>query len=128
MSTINIWTTQMGKWRIAKANEIKFYDITAKGVRTNDGHPAFAPEYRHVIAYKNGEMNEMEYTQLYIERMQATMTSAPEAWAELENNQYMAFACFCPMNAFCHRHLFKDLVVPHLEQQGHEVIYHGELF
>ncbi len=121
-SEIHIWTIQIAKWRVAKAQEIFFLDITAKS-----GHKAFAPHFRDVLAFKQGLVSEEDYTKLYLDRMYASQDTNWKAWRSLKNHPRIAFGCYCRAGTFCHRHLFTDLATTYLEQSGYEVVQEGEL-
>lgn len=119
---IQVWTTQIAKWRVAKANDIFFLDTTAKS-----GVLAFAPDFGDVMRYKRGEMSEEEYTRIYLERMEKSKERFPVKWQCLVKRPRIAFACYCPKGKFCHRHLFLDVVEKHFTPLGYEIIRMGEL-
>ena len=120
--SIAIWTIQMARWRLAKERDIFFLDITAKS-----GVVAFAPSWECLRAYKQGTMKEGEYTAEYLERMSNSKERNPKHWARLGAYPRIALACYCPDQAYCHRHLFKALMAEHLNTQGHPVVQMGEL-
>ena len=120
--TFHLWTVQMSQWRLAKARDIAFLDITAKS-----GIQAFAPVFSDVMLYKSGKMSEAEYTAIYLERMKRSKEVCPRYWQSLDRRTEVAAACYCPKGVFCHRHLFVDILKNHLEEQGHIVILEGEL-
>ena len=122
MATYRIWTTQVAKWRIAKASGIAFLDSTAK-----TGHSFLAPDFAVVMQYKRGEVSEKEYTKIYLDRMEHSRKACPNKWAALMRMPLFAIACYCPAGKFCHRHLLKNDIKDYLEKQGHTVILEGEL-
>jgi len=112
----------MGSWRVARDRGIKFLDITAKS-----GIALFAPDFSLVMGYKNGSVSEEEYTRHYLDKMMRSQRSAPNYWNNLQRYHDIAFACYCPPDVFCHRHLFRDLASEHLIKLGHSVELMGEL-
>jgi hypothetical protein len=119
---IELWTIQMGQWRLAKAAGIHLLDSTAKS-----GVEAFAPLMHNVMAYKSGQLSEEQYTALYLEKMAQSKIINSRTWAFLDHYPKLAIACYCPAGVFCHRHLFKKLAIEHLTNQNITVIDRGEL-
>ena len=119
---IKIWTVQLCWHRYAKSQDIHVLNITAA-----TGIQAFAPDYRALWRYKYNEINDIEYTRLYIERMQHSLKSFPEEWDKLGQHERVAVACYCTAGKFCHRHLFVPLMENKLEALGLECEYMGEL-
>lgn len=120
--TYTLFTIQMAKWRLAQAIGVKFLDITAKS-----GIQAFAPDYKAVIAYKEGKLSEEEYTIRYKEKMYLSREEHKKFWKQLLKYPQIAFACYCPAGEFCHRHLFVEMVKDYLEQQDIVVKLGGEI-
>lgn len=112
----------MAQWRLAQSKDIFFLDITAKS-----GLLCFAPEMQNVMRYKRGELDEVEYTELYLAKMQESKRRYPVRWRCLAEHPRIAFACYCKPFAYCHRVLFTQLVKDHLESQGLDVVLEGEL-
>lgn len=117
-----IYTIQLGSWRIAEAQQIKLLNTTAAS-----GIKAFAPDFAHVMAYKRGEMDEATYTEHYLEKMERSRIENLRIWDYLETYPRLAVACYCKAGQFCHRHLFAPLAKAHLESYGLEVELMGEL-
>lgn len=118
----HIWTMQMARWRLAKMQDIQILDITAKS-----GVDAFAPNYHDVMRYKYNEIDEIEYTRIYNERMAASKVQRPKDWEGLKKHERVALACYCRPDHFCHRHLFAPMMKEYLEAQGLTVSMEGEL-
>ena len=112
----------MSQWRKAKDLGIVLCDITAKS-----GLKPYAPDFADVMAYKRGELSEEEYTKIYLDRMARSKIRFPKRWETLKNESHIAFACYCKVDAFCHRHLFISLVKEYLEAENYEVILMGEI-
>lgn len=121
-NTVHIWTVQISNHRVAKREGIYLLDTTAKS-----GVPQFAPEYRQVMRYKCGEINEVEYTEMYEERMRFSLRTYPAVWEKLKSHPRVAVACYCSPGKFCHRHLFTDMMAKYLEREGYRPVKEGEL-
>ncbi len=120
--TINIWTIQMGQWRIAKERGIAMLNITAM-----NGIKAFAPDFNDVMAYKKGLMTEEKYLEIYQARMDASRINNPEVWKKLSEFPDVAVACYCRAGAFCHRHPFTKMMTEYLTKFNYNVVLKGEL-
>lgn len=118
---ILIWTSQMAKHRLAKELGVFFLDTTAMtGVRH------FAPEMRNVRLYKDGVLGEEEYTRLYVDKMRQSVKANRSVWDDLAQHDRIIAACYCKAGAFCHRHLWLDLVTKYFAAQKVLVIDMGE--
>jgi hypothetical protein len=122
MKEIQIWTIQMGQWRKAKALNIPLLDITVKS-----GNEVFAPYREALRQYKDGFMSNEDYTRYYYEKMRASLQGMPEEWEKLLKEPVIAIACYCPADAFCHRLLFKDMMIKYCEAKGYSAVYKGEI-
>lgn len=120
--TINLYTIQVPQWRIANELGIKFVDITAKS-----GIAAFAPDMENVLLYKEGQLSEEEYTQLYKDKMFQSKSKFKNYWNTLLKYDHMAFGCYCAPNTFCHRHLFIEMAKDFLEENDISVNLCGEI-
>ena len=123
---MDVYTIQMSNHRIAAAKNIPILDITVKS-----GIPAFAPTWDMVLGYKSGTLTESEYTlQYYIQMRHSYMSSDTRyrhAWDRMLELPLFAVACFCPVGAFCHRHLFVDMIDKVCRQKHIPYQYLGEL-
>jgi len=117
-----IWTIHIPRWRYARDLGIKLIDITVKS-----GIKEFAPDIENLYKYKSGIMDMSEYGYLYNKKMIESYEKNIEKWRELEQYRNIAFACYCGPGCFCHRYLFANLFVNHLQQNNKRVIYQGEL-
>lgn len=122
VSSIDIWTIQLGQWRLAKEKDIFLLDTTAKS-----GVKAFAPDFDKVMAYKAGKLSEEEYTKFYLAKMELSKQRYPNGWDSLTKRPRIALACYCRAKVFCHRHLFAQLAKDYLESRNIEVVLRGEL-
>lgn len=120
--TIEIWTLQMSRHRLAVAAGIKPLNITVKS-----GIQAFAPSWKALMAYKNKELTPDEYTVIYTEKMRQSKIDNPRYWYHLNHYPKVALMCYCADGDYCHRHLFAEEMKENLETRGYTVILHGEL-
>lgn len=121
MKTINVWTVQLSKWRKLKKDDIKLLDITAKS-----GVSSFSPLYSNVMLYKQGLLDEEEYTELYLEKMKESIVTNSKHWDMLSMYPRVAVACYCKEGVFCHRHLFVPLMSDYLTKKGFVIKLKGE--
>lgn len=119
---MEVWTIQLGKWRLAQAQGIELLNITR-----GSGEDAFAPSAEALAKYKAGQIDETIYRHLYISRMRTSFTGRRAMWEQLKTKERLALACYCPAGAFCHRHIFKELLTAYLLREGVAVIDQGEL-
>lgn len=119
---MQIWTMQLSRWRLAKKFDIEVANITAKS-----GVPTFAPRFQDVMEYKGGQINETEYSALYLGRMQMSFVRNRVAWEDLKHKGNVAYACYCRQDVFCHRHLFVGLLTKWFDRDGVDYELMGEL-
>lgn len=124
---IEVWTIQLGKWRLAKEKDIALLNITA-----GSGVQAFAPDFDLVKAYKRGEVPEEAYTEFYHRRMGESRKRFPQLWEQLSEKKRVALACYCKAGVYCHRLLFVPMMKQYLEEKQepgkhYKVMYQGEL-
>lgn len=122
MRKIQIWTIQLSQWREAEKQGIKLIDSTVKS-----GHKGLAPTWDMLTRYRAKVIDEVEYTRLYLLRMQGSQQQLPKLWSSFIKYDRMAIACYCTPGKFCHRHLLLNVVKEFLEVQGVEVELMGEM-
>lgn len=120
---MEIWTAQISSWRRIRAFGIEIVDITAKS-----GFHWFAPEYENVMLYKNGQMSQEQYTELYLQKMRWSFRQYHANWALLKHKPDVAFVCFCRPDTFCHRHIFVGLLAKYFDKEGVPYTLKGELY
>lgn len=119
---MDLWTIQLGKWRKAQAQGIEVVNVTlASGIR------AFAPTPEALRAYRLGVMSSEEYRTLYVAQMRLSFVQQRSEWELLKTKQRAALACYCAAGAFCHRHIFSELLSAYLTREGIPVVHHGEI-
>ena len=74
-------------------------DITAKQ------KTPFSPTWRMVNRFKNGTINQEEYSKLYIDLMNRSYAINYNSWYNVLNLNKVTFVCYCNPNKFCHRFL-----------------------
>lgn len=119
---MDLWTIQLGKWRLAKAQDIELLNITLAS-----GNRAFAPTPEALKARRLGLMGDEEYTQRYVAKMRQSFVQQRSEWEQLKAKPRLALACYCAAGAFCHRYIFRDLMTAYLTREGVAVQYQGEL-
>jgi len=107
---MKVYTAQFGY------READRLDITVKL-----GEKAFAPTWDMVMGYKKGELSEVQYKELYLERMRRSYVANRAIWNEILKRDRVVFVCFCRKGEFCHRVLLAKI----FEKLGAE--YGGEI-
>jgi hypothetical protein len=120
---LELYTIAIPQWRKAIKLEIPLIDITVKS-----GDKNFAPHPDHLWKYKRGEIGEEEYTELYLNKLDALFHYDPSIFEKFIDRDYVgAVACYCTAGTFCHRHLFIDYIMSIAEDNGLDVQYRGEI-
>lgn len=119
---LEVYTIQMARWRVAMRLGIELKDITIKS-----GNKVFAPEYEWLMKYKGQELTRDQYSVLYRSKMQWSYVNHRDEWDAMANSGKIALACYCKPNTFCHRHLFKQMLIKHCEKEGIAYIDGGEI-
>ena len=119
---MQLFTIQVGSWRLAKALDIHFVDTTVK-----TGDSIFAPTWDMVMAYKDGTLSESDYTKLYIELLRSSYRDHKGDWIEILKLPKAAIACYCKAGDFCHRLLLRDALEKVAKANNLPFEYMGEL-
>lgn len=105
-----------------KYKDRNIIDITVKSAGK---YKAFAPTWDMVMGYKNGKINEAEYTrkyeQLIAERMRQDNGPIKNLVNEIKQGN-VVLVCYCKSGDFCHRYILAELLS---EVDG--IKYAGEL-
>ena len=83
-------------------------DITVKG--NNQIGRFFAPTWNMVMNHKKTGNNQ-EYIDKYHTLMLASYSKNRGIWDRVLAKDVVVLVCFCPANAFCHRHLLRHYLV-----------------
>ena len=81
----------------------------------------FSPTWSMVNRFKNGTINQEEYSNLYADLMNKSYTISYNYWCNVMNLNKVTFVCYCNQNSFCHRFL----LVQYFEILGAK--YYGEI-
>ena len=91
-----IWTAQ---YRYRGPDRI---DITTK--KTHPIGKWFAPDWATMVGpYRNGWIDEKEYTKRYMSHMRDNFVTNPSAFRWVLTQLEVTLVCFCKPDAFCHR-------------------------
>lgn len=124
---MDLFTIQVGRWRLARNRDIVFMDTTVKS-----GNSLFAPTWDMVLSHKAGTMSDEEYTKAYYDRLNASWKTKHAEWvAFLHSTDPTALGCYCRSDraygTFCHRYLLVDVLKKLCEREGIPFAYYGEL-
>ncbi len=92
----------------------------------------FAPTWEMVKDFKGGRISENQYTEQYINLMRTRYKDNKEVFQQIIQLAIagdIALACYCPPEAFCHRHLLKNIfmsIEPRLQYQREEIPQQAE--
>ena len=92
---VKIWTAQ---YNYRGADRI---DITTR--QTHEHGKAFAPTWDLVKRYRDGEINNRQYSAEYVLLMRKSWVEKNWSWEWLLNQDEVTLVCFCKPGAFCHR-------------------------
>lgn len=120
---MELFTIQMGRWRLARDHKVEFIDTTVKS-----GNSVFSPTWDMVLGHKDGSVSDEEYTKRYRERMIESWKNNRAEWESyLRREHPIAIACYCKPGVFCHRLLLKDIFEELCKKLKIEYRYYGEL-
>lgn len=125
MSTLRVYTIQLGKWRKAADMGIPLLNITIK-----TGEAVFAPDWDFLVRYQDspqGPEDEAAYTKAYAAKINRKLKEFPYKFSDIFNNSEVALACYCAEGKFCHRHLFVKVLKQLGKQLDIDVEYAGEI-
>ena len=75
------------------------FNITAKE------KTPFSPTWIMVKDYKDGTINQKEYSDLYADLMNKSYITNYNDWCNVLSMNKVTFVCYCSPNGFCHRFL-----------------------
>lgn len=120
---MDLFTVQVGRWRLCQKHKAEFVDTTVKS-----GLKIFAPTWDMVLGYKDGSVSEEEYRKRYRQLMIESWCAHREQWKEfLRSEGYKAISCYCKPGEFCHRLLLVDIFRELCEKLKIPFNYYGEL-
>lgn len=68
-----------------------------------------APNKEILNSYKNGEINEDEYREMYLNLLSSRSDSLSE-WFDYFNSKEVVLVCYEGRDKFCHRHILGELL------------------
>lgn len=113
-----VHTAQMAK----RKSVIGFTDITVKS-----GEKCFAPSWNLLMSYKDGVIDEVEYTRQYLDLMRKSYIHNRAVWDALISKSEVTLCCYCAAGSFCHRLILKDILHKICQKRGVEFIDAGEV-
>lgn len=120
---MDIFTIQVGRYRLAQQHKVEFIDTTVKS-----GLRIFAPTWEMVLGHKDGSWSDEQYTAAYRAMMRQSWIDNREQWLSiLKRQEPIALACYCKPGVFCHRLLLKDMFEALCKKLDIDYRYYGEL-
>lgn len=83
----------------------------------------FSPSWILVKNYKDGKINEQQYSNIYINNMRILYKEFSCIFHNILKKDKLVLVCFCPKNTFCHRLLLKDIFIKLGAKDGGELSY-----
>lgn len=125
---MEIWTVQLGQWRLAKELNIPLVDTTLKSGVIHNNVRWLAPTPELLGNYKSGTCSPSDYQHIYLNIMRNRWTLDQQWFVDFcLNTDKVALACYCGAGQFCHRLLLVDILRSICIKYNIAFIYHGEL-
>jgi hypothetical protein len=125
---MEIWTIQLGQWRLAKQLDIPLVDTTYASGLIHNNIRWLAPTGELLGNYKSGCINASGYQQIYLNLMRGRWSTDPEWFINFcRQHERVALACYCGAGDFCHRLLLVDIFRNICVKYNIPFVYHGEL-
>lgn len=125
---MEVWTIQLGQWRLAKELNIELIDTTYRSGIIHQGIRWLAPTGELLGNYKAGITTATGYQEIYLNLMRHRWTADPQWFLDFcKSHERLALACYCGADQFCHRLLLVDLLRKICVKYNIPFIYHGEL-
>lgn len=118
---MELWTVHNARHAKVKDAGIRFLDCTVM-----TGAMPFAPDPKHLRAYKAGELSERAYTALYRSLMATSMLTYPRTWKTVLEAEKVAIGCVCGAGKYCHRYLLVSIIRDACKKKGVTFSYQGE--
>jgi hypothetical protein len=115
-----LYTTQLSRIKTLPTPTM-IIDITVQS--SKPPWNIFAPTWEMVKDFKGGRISENQYTEQYMNLMRTRYKDNKEVFQQviqIAMTGDVALACYCPPEAFCHRHLLKNIfmsIEPRLQYQ-----------
>lgn len=125
---MEVYTIQLGQWRLAKELGIELVDTTYRSGVLHNNIRWLAPSGELLGNYKAGSVAPCEYQQIYLNLMRTRWTQDPQWFIEFcQQQQVIALACYCGAGQFCHRLILIDILRNICIKHQIPFVYHGEL-
>jgi hypothetical protein len=105
-------------------------DITVGAIEEGRSTPSgilLAPRREWVNDLKTGRISEERYTDLYYEELRWRWQWFPQGFLNILARERVVLGCYCGHDAFCHRHLCKDILLKLADYYGMVAYDGGEL-
>lgn len=115
---MDLYTFQLARWRQVATTGLWLCDITVKS-----GEQRLAPTWPDLLARKQGQMTEAEYTRRYLAKLDYYWEEDPLFWDDFLQRPAVALGCYCRAHHYCHRYLLTEFLCRCVDH----CVYHGEL-
>lgn len=105
-------------------------DITVGAIEAGRATPSgilLAPRRQWVSDLKAGRISPDRYADMYYEEMRWRWQWYPQGFLNILARERVVLGCYCGHDAFCHRHLAKDILLKLAEHYGMVAYDGGEL-
>lgn len=124
---MEVFTIQLGKWRLARNRDIAIMDTTVKS-----GFSILKPSWDIVMGHKRGSVSDEEYKAEYRRILSRSWKENRQKWEDLlRSEEPLALGCYCKSDrywgCFCHRYILVDLLKTLCQREGIPFHYYGEL-
>lgn len=121
---MRVWTTQIRNIDRASKSvpNVVFYDVTQKS-----GDKMFAPEWKMVMAYKQGRISWKTFSDYYETLIRRRFEDNPEYFIDFCLEGRYILTCYCKSKTNCHRHLLVKLLKEFCVTRGIHFEYRGEI-
>lgn len=125
---MEVWTIQLGQWRLAKELGLELIDTTYRSGVLHRDIRWLAPSGELLGNYKAGLTGPCDYQQIYLNLMRARWALDPQWFIDFcRREQVLALACYCGAGQFCHRLILVDILRNICIKYQIPFTYHGEL-
>lgn len=125
---MEVWTIQLGQWRLAKELNIPLVDTTYRSGIMHNGIRWLAPTGELLGNIKAGRITESGYQEIYLNLMRTRWSQDPQWFIDFcRTHDKIVLACYCGPGCFCHRLILVDILRNICVKYQIPFIYHGEL-
>ena len=125
---MEVYTIQLGQWRLAKELDIPLIDTTYRSGIIHQNVRWLAPTGELLGNYKSGIASEYDYQQIYLNLMRVRWSQDPQWFIDFcQRYDKVALACYCGAGQFCHRLILVDILRNICIKYNIPFLYSGEL-